>query len=402
MIPQELVTGPLAGVFSSSLVLIILLIMLRMSFRLYTSRRKKAYLSFCMSLALVIVRQLLLIGAGLWANKNGSEPAELTRYVDEILDIASFVLIHMGIYQLYNTSRRVQLFLLFALIILPCFVSFFMVDGYSTLGISEEKARLTAHVLLDFYSILLMMLALLWVAPRIGQSVKYRLALLVYFITIGARAANVYLYDEQWKAGAAIGYFLPVVYYLILFLILFDRVIELMQAIYHSSITDGLTGLYNRKFLQNRVHQYIDWGVKAAIVFCDIDNFKKLNDTKGHLAGDEALKRVAGVIRSICDDIGFVGRYGGEEIVVLITEPDAKPEAIANLIRERVEAETEVTLSIGYSIHREGVSAMELIKQADTAMYESKTTGKNKVSRFQAPRKTTSRTRSEQEKNLSV
>jgi diguanylate cyclase (GGDEF)-like protein len=175
---------------------------------------------------------------------------------------------------------------------------------------------------------------------------------------------------------------LPILYYFVLFMILFDRVVEIMQAMYSSSITDGLTRLYNRKYFDRRVAQYVQRGYPVAVLFSDIDNFKKLNDTKGHHMGDEVLKQVAEILRQESEDCGIAGRYGGEEMVVLITDPSVKMDEFAERVRARIESETIVTASLGYSKNKAGTSAEQLIQQADEAMYRAKTTGKNKVVKY--------------------
>src|SRR5690606_19314217 len=100
-----------------------------------------------------------------------------------------------------------------------------------------------------------------------------------------------------------------------------------------------LTGLYNRKFLIKRVSQYTARELPVSILFFDIDNFKKLNDTRGHQAGDDALRRVAHILLEESEQIGIVGRYGGEEMVILVTDPSVKPGNLAEQIRLRIEQE---------------------------------------------------------------
>ncbi|UJF31537.1 GGDEF domain-containing protein [Paenibacillus hexagrammi] len=156
-----------------------------------------------------------------------------------------------------------------------------------------------------------------------------------------------------------------------------------MQAIYNSSITDGLTRLYNRKYFYNRVTQHVQRHLPISVLFSDIDNFKKLNDTQGHQKGDEVLKQVAQILKDEVEEYGIAGRYGGEEMVVMVTDPGIKMDAFAERVRKRIESETIVTASIGYSKYKKGLSAEELIKQADEAMYKAKTTGKNKVVKYE-------------------
>lgn len=148
----------------------------------------------------------------------------------------------------------------------------------------------------------------------------------------------------------------PVFFYIVLFLFIVERVIEIMQAIYNSSITDGLTKLYNRKYFYKRVSQYVLQKIPVSVLFSDIDNFKKLNDTKGHAMGDQVLKQVAQIIREEAEEIGVCGRYGGEEMVVLVTDVEVDAGELAERIRARVESETIVTVSMGLAAYHKGVS----------------------------------------------
>lgn len=85
-----------------------------------------------------------------------------------------------------------------------------------------------------------------------------------------------------------------------------------------NSITDPLTGLYNKRFLMTKAEQLVA-KQSISIIFADIDNFKELNDQKGHDMGDSVLKEVAKALKETVANHGFACRYGGEEIVSLIT-----------------------------------------------------------------------------------
>jgi diguanylate cyclase (GGDEF)-like protein len=177
-------------------------------------------------------------------------------------------------------------------------------------------------------------------------------------------------------AGAQL---LTAAHFHLLFFLLFRRSLERMQSVYISSIKDGLTGLYNRRHFMKKTHRYAGHGLPVSILFCDIDNFKRLNDTQGHHAADEALKRVAAILSEEVSGFGAAGRFGGEELVASIVRPGADPVAIAETIRQRVERETNVTVSVGVCPASEGLSVEEALRKADEAMYVSKTSGKNRV-----------------------
>jgi len=159
--------------------------------------------------------------------------------------------------------------------------------------------------------------------------------------------------------------------------------------------TDGLTGLFNNRSLQMRMRdeqeRVMRYGQPIALVLADVDDFKKVNDTHGHLAGDTVLKAVADTMRRTARQGDFVARYGGEEFVVIAT---GTQEDGARLLAERVRAAVAalsievapgtaigVTISLGVAActRTEGPSVQEALRRADEAMYRVKRTGKNGV-----------------------
>ena len=174
---------------------------------------------------------------------------------------------------------------------------------------------------------------------------------------------------------------------------LYDRVQTL-------AITDGLTGVYVRRHLLERLEGELDrskrFGFKLSFLMIDIDYFKNFNDSYGHLVGDVVLKQVAETIRSSVREVDLVGRYGGEEFGVLLIETD---ESLAFMVAERVRRSIEerafkaydeklkVTVSIGCSTYSyyEISDASMLIESADSALYQAKRLGRNKVCLFNLP-----------------
>jgi two-component system cell cycle response regulator len=165
-------------------------------------------------------------------------------------------------------------------------------------------------------------------------------------------------------------------------IIVINRVSDVLDRSYRSSITDALTGLYNRKYFNTLIQKYIEKAIEISIIFVDLDNFKKLNDSQGHDAGDDALKVVASILKEESESRGIAGRYGGEEMVMVITQERFDMENLGERIRQRIEKESPVTASIGFATWARGVTAKEFVERADKAMYHSKTTGKNKVTGF--------------------
>ncbi len=156
--------------------------------------------------------------------------------------------------------------------------------------------------------------------------------------------------------------------------------------------TDGLTGLLNRRTFEERAHdktlEACDHGLPLALIVCDIDHFKRINDTYGHAAGDMVIKRFARTIRDASRKSDFAGRIGGEEFCLLLTTADTQlGTLLAQSIRTRFETETfsrldkheRLTASFGIAELRRGESYEELFIRADAALYEAKRNGRNRV-----------------------
>ena len=173
---------------------------------------------------------------------------------------------------------------------------------------------------------------------------------------------------------------------------------EALKSQYQKSIsmavTDGLTGLYNRHYLNahlgNMVHQAIKNGKDLALMILDMDHFKNVNDTYGHDVGDKVLKQLAALVIQASRSTDLAARFGGEEFVILMPETD--PQAAigaANRMREVVEQadfkiaddkSIKCTVSIGVAdLHADGDSAEALLKRADEALYSAKHSGRNTV-----------------------
>ena len=166
-----------------------------------------------------------------------------------------------------------------------------------------------------------------------------------------------------------------------------------MQILERSAQTDPLTGLYNRKFLE----QYLDRslytgihkGVVCGIMMVDIDFFKLINDNYGHDIGDIAIKTIANTLLDVISENDIVIRFGGEEFIVIITNCDEdKLQSVAEEIRiafsqQQIQANSETfskTVSIGTSLFpNKSKDFWKYVKQSDIALYEAKQTGRNQV-----------------------
>ena len=149
--------------------------------------------------------------------------------------------------------------------------------------------------------------------------------------------------------------------------------------------TDDLTALPNFRAFRERIDGEIEraarYGERFGVLVLDLDRFKKYNDTHGHLAGNDALQRVAGVMRETVRSVDFPARYGGEEFAVIVPQIDTPAlAAIAERIRAGVEAMTPVTVSIGAAVYPDDAANVDaLFATADERLYTAKRTGRNRV-----------------------
>lgn len=158
------------------------------------------------------------------------------------------------------------------------------------------------------------------------------------------------------------------------------------------SVTDKLTGLWNRVKLDQGLHaQRASYSVYAetyAVMIIDIDNFKSINDNFGHNVGDTVLVDMATVLRDSIRPRDLVGRWGGEEFMVLLPNSgDGKALEIGENIRMAVKNHNfgqagEVTVSIGICEVNENLRTLEVVDRSDRALYKAKATGKDRVCMF--------------------
>jgi diguanylate cyclase (GGDEF)-like protein/PAS domain S-box-containing protein len=160
------------------------------------------------------------------------------------------------------------------------------------------------------------------------------------------------------------------------------------QMLTELSSVDGLTRIPNHRTLVETLKGYMMESNRGktplSIALFDIDNFKSVNDTKGHVFGDQVLIRVAEILTETVRGQDMAGRYGGEEFLVLLPGADVEAaKAIAERIRKNVEEyafeeEYPITISGGVSSYQ-GESISDFIQEADSRLYEAKRSGKNKV-----------------------
>ena len=350
--------------FSFALVFPVLLLIIHMSIRLYRSggmvRRRSAFVWMCLAVSASAVHEAspLLFGA-----------SDAAQWADRWMETAAFLWMQLSLFQLYNVPRSGHYVGLLAALA-PAAV------------LSAATAVLPADaedLLFRLYRFALVALCY-WVLPeRTGQPALYRAMLAVDFLVLGVEAVNRYAYGGGSVALLAAERGVRFLFYTMLFAFLFERTVELLHGIYRTAVTDGLTGLYNRSYAERRLSACVRHKTVTGLLFVDIDNFKRLNDTHGHAKGDEAIRQVARILAEEAATCGFAARFGGEEMIVVVTNPGEPLDDLAERIRKTVERRTDVTVSIGYVRYRSGMTARDLLRFADEAMYRAKTAGKNRT-----------------------
>lgn len=166
-----------------------------------------------------------------------------------------------------------------------------------------------------------------------------------------------------------------------------------LQTVRVEALTDSLTGLGNRKQFDAALKREVENadGGDLCLLMCDIDHFKRFNDTWGHLVGDQVIRFISHALRTAPRGDGLATRYGGEEFAIILPRTDltqaaALASSINNTVKSRRlsrrstgEAIGTVTVSIGVAKYRPGEHLTDLIARADACLYESKRNGRDRV-----------------------
>ncbi|MFZ0532239.1 MAG: GGDEF domain-containing protein [Anaerolineales bacterium] len=155
------------------------------------------------------------------------------------------------------------------------------------------------------------------------------------------------------------------------------------------AVRDGMTGLFNHTFMEELIGDAINRtkrsNIPLALLMIDVDFFKQINDTLGHNAGDEALIRITQVLNSNKRSTDYLGRWGGDELILLLTDTNLSGAAyLAEKLRGLVDNHLfphckHITISLGVSVYQDGDGTASFIERADAAMYRAKCGGRNRL-----------------------
>lgn len=160
----------------------------------------------------------------------------------------------------------------------------------------------------------------------------------------------------------------------------YSLLLERVEGMAEKAERDELSGLLRRKSFFDRWHTLLDrcvsLGLESGVLIVDVDHFKKINDTRGHAAGDEVIRRMGGILRRFESVGSVVGRYGGEEFVIAYTGGLERGLRICSEIQSAL-PEVGVTASLGVDVGPVGRAPS--LERADAALYEAKRTGRNRA-----------------------
>jgi diguanylate cyclase (GGDEF)-like protein len=150
------------------------------------------------------------------------------------------------------------------------------------------------------------------------------------------------------------------------------------EDLFRNATQDSLTKLLNRQTFNNKAQKQLARALRkdepVSLIMLDLDHFKKINDTRGHQAGDKILVELSNILQGFCREYDLVGRYGGEEFVLLIPHSNLEQTiAIASRLKQQILEAIQVTVSIGIAAYKNNEQLFDLIARADKALYEAKT-----------------------------
>lgn len=318
-----------------------------------------------MTLTLLILSAIFVFEKISISKKVSSSMAQL----DTILAIAGFVIIAVGT---FGIELEV-----FSNVIAIGFIAL----GAAMIGVGTTiKADSKVDIVMGVFAVML-------VIPFANYGGAFCLALYLFMIKGKEKGAAAHILGVAMMISfialllksVELASFVMIVYLITLKMAHLETIISMLRHVGNNVVTDALTGLFNRRWMFKQLEKLIEKNGEVGVIFIDIDNFKKLNDTKGHDYGDLVLKKIGDIMRQEVGATAWGVRYGGEELVALVSK-EVRTEALAKKILERVRKEVQVTLSVGVALlDGQEMTPDQIIKVADERMYYSKNNGKNRI-----------------------
>lgn len=341
------------------------------------------------SLAIFFLNTLFVFCTGYLANENIQDPItlELTLTFLGFLYIAYICLV-------FSESAAKKIFTMFSIWVFS-FISFFVAVQVVVLFpgiVAVEHIQVFVWVIRLSIQIILMAATYFWLSKPYKKVIRIVPDKIINFMSLYPITAFLLLKTTSFVSfddSASILVMLLFIVFIILgYIIAFAGIcasstVELQR---YMANYDSLTGIANRANIMNQLARTIELSnrskLKFALFVCDLDDFKKINDEYGHIIGDKALKYAAQAVRKVLRNTDSIGRFGGDEFLIIqqFIKDKSDIEVLIGRIFEELEVpvkingiEIQIKLSIGVSIYPDDTSDFEaLINQADRAMYEAK------------------------------
>ncbi len=324
---------------------------------------------------------------------NAIYPGYLSRKTMKVMSAASLLLIAGSLFLSYGVVIR-RIWPLFILVWLVTFTFCIYINMKAVMDGGKHPLMLLAGFMFYAVSSVLVILNVVKVLPN-GMIYMYfnpaQYGSMIFFIVFSIVIAEMYakrfketgfLYDQLADINENL-----------------ENIIEdktsklraLNQKLKVQAETDGLTGLMNHntviKVLGNEIERAKRYEREMSILMMDVDHFRRINSLYGHIEGDRVLAGISETLSSCLRQTDIIGRYGGEEILIVLPDTPASEAVItAERLRRKVEdvdvglKNERVTISIGVAWLREDDDALKIIDRADCRLYEAKRSGRNKVS----------------------
>lgn len=256
-----------------------------------------------------------------------------------------------------------------------------------------------------FYVFMIFLTAVVLNKLRYKEMIGLQISVVFFLILIERQYPHLIIkYDSELVKTIDVGSSLIVVILLVFFMMVYimkvyhqnivqlesirDELTQANASLHIHSITDELTSLYNRRFIMNRLSEIceLDDTLNTSVIMLDIDHFKNINDTFGHSTGDDVLRRISSLLKTIIKCDHHVSRLGGEEFLIIVkSDSHHIPFKIAEEIRQAIESlnwknsKLTVTISAGvYTLNNDN-DIESILHCVDSALYLAKNSGRNKT-----------------------